>query len=54
MKIYCSACGKETPALSMRALCERCQRTPGALKRRLYNWRTGKPRVKAESEAPAL
>ena len=42
MKRYCAVCGKESPTLSMRALCAKCQRTPGSLRRRVYDWRTGK------------
>jgi hypothetical protein len=42
MNRFCAACGTSAAWLSMKALCPRCQKTPGALRRRVYDWRTGK------------
>lgn len=44
---FCSCCSHSAAWLSMRALCAKCQRIPGAIHRRIYDWRTGKLRKAA-------
>lgn len=40
--MFCSHCGKKVEFLSMRALCDKCQRIKGAIGNRTFNWKTGK------------
>lgn len=42
---FCAACAIKADWLSMRALCSRCQKTKGAMQRRVYDWKTGKRKV---------
>jgi len=39
---FCTCCAQKAEWLSMRGLCVKCQKIPGALARRIHDWRTGK------------